>query len=104
MGKQSRPPALTIEARENQLISESIDEAERRIKSGKASDSLLIHYLRLGTTKMQLEKEKIASDVELKKAQVQAINEAASVKGLFEEAIQAMGIYTGHTQEDDSDY
>ena len=101
MGKQKRPPALTIEARENQLISESIDEAERRIKSGKASDSLLIHYLRLGTTKMQLEKEKIASDVALKNAQVQAINDAASVKELFEDAIKAMGIYTGSAGDPD---
>ena len=104
MSKKERPPALTIEARENQLISASIDEAERRIKNGKASDSLLIHYLRLGTTKMQLEKEKIASEVELKKAQVQAINEAASAKSMFEDAIRAMGIYTGTTEDGDNDY
>ena len=46
--KKRRAPALTVEARENQLISAAIDLAEKQILDGTASPSVLVHYLKLG--------------------------------------------------------
>ena len=43
--KKRRAPALTPEARENQLIAEAIDLAEKQITEGTASSAVICHYL-----------------------------------------------------------
>ena len=73
-----RPPAITLEARENELISKAVDEAEKRIMNGTASDSLLIHWLRQGTVRMQLEKSKLEADIKLAEAKADSIVAAQS--------------------------
>lgn len=90
-----RPPAITLEARENELISKAVDEAEKRIMNGTASDSLLIHWLRQGTVRMQLEKSKLEADIKLAEAKADSIVAAQSQQELAAEAIQAMRLYTG---------
>lgn len=99
-----RPPALTLEARENQLIAKAVDEAEKRIENGTASDSLLIHWLRQGTVKMQLEKEKLQADVELARAKSDSIAAAKQQTELAAEAIKAMKLYTGQADIYGEDY
>ena len=54
--KVSRP-ALTPEARENQLIALAVDLAERQLIEGTASSQVICHYLKLGSTKEKIEKE-----------------------------------------------
>ena len=39
-------PALTPEARENQLISLAIDLAEQQLRDGTASSQVITHYLK----------------------------------------------------------
>lgn len=95
------PPAVTIEARENQMVALAVDEAENRIRSGKASDSLLIHYLKLGTTKNQLEKTKLEAEAELARAKVASIQQQAKTEEMYAEAVKAMRIYTGQGEEED---
>ena len=101
-----RPPAITLEARENELIAKAVDEAERRIEDGTASDSLLIHWLRQGTVKMQLEKDKLEADVLLAKAKADSIAQAKRQEELYAEAITAMKRYTGQIDNygDEDDY
>jgi hypothetical protein len=101
--KETKPaaPAVTIEARENQMIALAVDEAERRIKGGKASDSLLIHYLKLGTTRNQLEKAKLEKETALAQAKVDSIKQAEQTEERYKEAIRAMTIYTGNGEEED---
>lgn len=98
MGNRKRPPAIGIEARENEMIAKSVDLAERRIEEGTASDSLIIHFLRLGTTKMQLEKEKLRADVELSKTKAKSIEESDNTALLYIEAINAMREYRGESR------
>lgn len=93
--KPRRPPATTPEARENQLIALAIDEAEKQIRNGTASSQILTHYLKLGTTREQLEKEKLRRENELLKARVEALASAARVEELYAEAIRAMAAYAG---------
>jgi hypothetical protein len=101
-----KPPAITLEARENELIAKAVDEAERRIEAGTASDSLLIHWLRQGTVKMQLEKDKLEADVLLAKAKADSIAQAQRQEELYAEAIDAMKRYTGQIDNygDEYDY
>ena len=101
--KRKRPPAITLEARENELINLAVDEAEKRIASGKASDSLIIHYLRQSTVRSQLEREKLQADVELQKAKAESIRQAERIEELYSNAIDAMRVYSGNGSEDDYD-
>ena len=52
-------PAISPEARENQLISLAVDLAERQLMDGSASSQVITHFLKLGTTRAELEKEKL---------------------------------------------
>lgn len=99
-----RPPAITLEARENQLIAKAVDEAEKRIENGTASDSLLIHWLRQGTVRMQLEKEKLEADVKLATAKADSIAAAQRQEELAAAAIQAMKLYTGQTDSYEDEF
>ena len=54
---RERRPALTPEARENQLISLAVDLAEKQLQEGTASSQVITHYLKLGSTKEKIEKE-----------------------------------------------
>ena len=48
-------PALTPEARENQLISLAVDLVEQRLIDGTASSQETTHFLKLGSMKNRLE-------------------------------------------------
>ena len=41
-------PALSPEARENQMISYAVDLAEKQLIEGTASSQVITHYLKLG--------------------------------------------------------
>lgn len=49
--------ALTPEAREKQLIALAIDVAEEQMRNGTASSQVISHFLKLGSTRAQIEKE-----------------------------------------------
>lgn len=99
--KRKEMPALTIEAREKQMIAYADAEAERRILSGKASDSLLLHYLKLGTSKNELEKEKLENENLLLRTKAASIEQQAKTEEMYANAIKAMQIYTGNGEDED---
>ena len=55
-------PALTPEARENQMISLAMDLVEKRIREGTASSAETTHFLKLATSKTMLEKQKLEEE------------------------------------------
>lgn len=99
-GKRVRP-ALTPEARENQLISLAVDLVEQRLIDGTASSQETTHFLKLGSTKNQLEMEKIRLENELTKAKTEAVESAKNVEALYKEALDAMKNYAGYGGSDD---
>lgn len=92
-------PALSPEARENQLISLAVDQAEQQLMAGKASNQVLIHYLKLGTTKQRLELEKIKNENLLLAAKTEAIQSGQHMEELYHEAMSAFKKYSGHSDE-----
>lgn len=94
-------PASTPEGREAQAITLAMSEAIRRIADGTASDALLTHFLKLATTKEQLEKEKLSHEVELVQAKTEALKEAKDMKEMYANAIRAMGVYSGKEPEEE---
>lgn len=92
---QKMRPALTPEARENQLVSLAVDLAEKQLMKGTASSQVITHYLKLGSTKERLEKEKLARENDLLRAKVESIKSAQRVEELYANALNAMRNYSG---------
>lgn len=94
-------PALTPEARENQMIALAMDLVEQRLLNGTASSQETTHFLKLGTAKEKLERERLEKENELLKAKTEAIKSEQKMEELYREAIKAMGIYSGNREQDD---
>lgn len=99
--KRSMPPALTPEARENQLIARAVDLAEQQLLDGTASSQVITHYLKLGSTMARYEKEKLRQENELLKAKTEAIQSAKQVEELYKNALSAMRAYGGNANRGD---
>lgn len=102
--KKPMRPALTPEARENQLISLAIDLVEQRLIDGTASAQETTHFLKLASRKAKLEAERAELENELIKAKTQSIKDQADIKSLYTDAIAAMRRYGGHADEGEEDY
>lgn len=108
MAKASpRRPAVTPEARENQLISLAVDLAEKQLREGTASSQVITHFLKLGTTRAELEKEKLQRENKLLEAKTKAAAANDEIKVLYDNAIKAMRNYAGYgdpEEYEDYDY
>lgn len=96
-----RRPALSPEARENQMISLAVDLAEKQLQEGTASSQVITHYLKLGSTKERLEKEKLQEENKLLKAKTEALQSQKRVEELYAEALKAMRGYAGMGYSDE---
>lgn len=94
-------PALSPEARENQLISLAVDLAEQQLLDGSASSQVITHFLKLGTTRAELEKEKLKRENKVLEAKAKAIESSEEVKVLYENALKAMRNYAGYGEADE---
>lgn len=101
--KRAIRPALSPEARENQMISLAVDLAEKQLQEGTASSQVITHFLKLGTTKAQLEKEKLAKENALLTAKTESLQSERRIEELYTNAINAMRRYGGHGGEEDYD-
>lgn len=106
-GKKSYPgsrPDLTVESRENRMISLAIDCAEQQLRDGTASSQVIVHYLKLGSSKDRLEKEIMKRQEELLAAKTEAINATRNSDEKYNMVIDALKRYSGHGDEEDYDY
>ena len=102
--KKPRRPAMTPEAREQQLISLAVDLVDQRLIDGTASAQETTHFLKLASRKAKLENERAELENELIKEKTQSIRDQADMKALYKDAIAAMRRYGGHGSEvDDED-
>lgn len=99
-GRKIRP-ALSPEARENQLISLAVDLVEQRLIDGTASSQETTHFLKLATTKARLEKEILEKQKELMTAKTEQIRSEQHKEELYEEVINALRKYNGQGDSDD---
>jgi hypothetical protein len=99
MGKIS--PALSPEAEENQMIALATNLAKKQLSEGTASSQVITHFLKLATTKAQLEKEKLIQENKLTEAKIKALESAEEIKVLYENALKAMRTYNGQGDSDE---
>ena len=96
-------PALTPEARENQLISLAVDLAEQQLRDGTASSQVITHYLRLGSTKERIEKEILERQKDLITAKTEQLQSLKKMEEMYENAVNAMRRYKGEDSNDDGE-
>lgn len=96
-------PALTPEARENQMISLAVDLVEQRLLNGTASSQETTHFLKLGSSKAKLELEKMKIENELTKAKIDLAKSQKNSEELYIKALEAMKRYGGHGGDQDDD-
>ena len=102
--KPSRP-ALTPEARENQMISLAVDLAEQQLRDGTASSQVITHFLKLGSLKEQKELQMLDKQIELVEAKRQKLKSEDKIEELYTNAIASMRRYSGQdVAEEDIEY
>ena len=101
--KRRRPPATTLEGRENQVIAAAMDLAEEQILDKTASSQVITHFLKYGSEQNKLEREKLRKDNLLAQARVDQISKQSENSELYTEVLQAMKIYTGESDPDVSE-
>ena len=94
-------PAMTEEAREQQLVALAIDLAEQQLLNGTASSQVITHYLKIGSSKERLERAIREKEKELIEAKTENLRSAQRVEELYANAIKAIGIYAGREDADD---
>lgn len=101
--RRRRRPATTPDAREQQVANLAYDLAEEQIRGGTASSQVLTHFLKVGSTREQLEQQRIQHENELMKVKREQIEAQARVEELYLAALNAMKSYSGSEPEPEED-
>lgn len=94
-------PALSVEARESQLVSLAVDLAEQQLRDGTASSQVITHYLKLGSIREKLERERLIEENKLLQAKTRALDDQKELKELYADALKAMRNYSGMGDPDE---
>ena len=94
-------PGLTPEAEENQCIALAMNLVKKRLEEGTASSQETTHFLKLGSTIAQLQKEKLKAENELIAAKKEQINNTQRESEMYEEALNAFRRYSGQGDVDE---
>lgn len=90
--KGSRP-ASSPEAREQQLVNLAVQLAERQLRDGTASPSIINHYLKIASKREVLEREILEKQSKLIEAKSLSISKDKEQEELAKAAIEAMKNY-----------
>lgn len=94
-------PALSPEARENQLISLAYDLVEQRLLDGTATSQETTYFLKLASGKTRLENEKLIEENKLLRAKTEAIKSDKKNEEFYEKVLTALKKYNGQSRQDD---
>lgn len=75
--------------------------AEKQLLEGTASSQVICHYLKLGSSRENLEKEALKKKMELDTAKIDSLHSGEEIKELFNNAMNALKGYRG--EEDESE-
>ena len=96
-------PATNPKDREDELINLAVQLAEQQLRDGTASTQVIVHYLKLGSTRGMLEQEMLENKTKLVKAQTESIQSAKKNEELYANALKAMSLYSGNYEPGEDD-
>ena len=94
-------PALSPEARDQQMIALTYELVEQRLRDGTATSQETTHFLKMGTAKYRREQELLELQKELVKAKTSQIKSTEVTEKLVADAIKAFGVYSGQDNGQD---
>lgn len=97
-------PAITPDARENQMIAAAVDLAAKQLLDGTASSQVITHFLKLGSSSDRIDREIKMEQKKLIEAKTSALKSAQRIEELYASAIAAMRRYGGHQSDEDESY
>ena len=83
------------------MINLAVDLAERQLEEGTASSQVITHFLKLGSSKERLEREKLEEENKLLRAKTENLQSQKRVEELYAEALSAMRRYSGQGEPDE---
>ena len=98
---ETRPPATSPEVQEARMVNMAYKLAEKQMMEGTASSQVITHFLKLGSGKERLEREKLEEENKLLRAKTKALEESAESKVMYEEVLRAMRDYSGAGDPDE---
>jgi hypothetical protein len=100
ISSQPMRPALSEEARENQLCSLAYDLVEQRLRDGTASSQETTHFLKYHNRKAKLELDILEKEKELIEAKTDQLKSQKRTEELLEKAMKAFATYSGQGDND----
>ena len=94
-------PAITAAEQEKEMIDLATACAREQLKNGTASSQVIVHYLKLGTTREALEKEKLRHENLLLESKKKEIDNRADYTRIAQEAVDAFRRYAGYSDDED---
>lgn len=99
-----RRTATTPEGREGQMVALAIDLAEQQLREGTASSQVITHFLKLGSERERLERERLEEENKLLRAKTEALEAQKESKIQYEKILKALRNYNGMGDPDEYDY
>ena len=100
MSAATSRPASTPEAQENYMMKL----VEKRLLEGTASSAETTHFLKLATSKNELEKTKLEEENKLLRAKTETLQNAKRYEEMYGKVIAAMKKYNGLGEDDEYDF
>jgi hypothetical protein len=98
-GSRRSRPATTPEGREAQLVALAFDLVEKRIREGNATSQETTHFLKLGSSREQLEQERLRNENLMTQAKIDQIAPLVKSEEMYAKAFKAMRAYAGQDPE-----
>lgn len=92
-------PAISQEARDNQMIALAYNLVEQRLLEGTASSQETTHFLKLGSARERKELEILELQKELIAAKTKNLDSMQELKTLYADALAAMSEYQGRRSD-----
>ena len=93
--------AMSVEAREAQLIALAVDRAEQQLRDGTASSQVITHYLKLASSEQKHKIEKLQRENELLRAKTESLQSQQRTEEMIAEAMKAFRNYSGQGDPDE---
>ncbi len=94
-------PAKSPEEWEDRCIGEAYKLVEKRLREGTATSAETVHFLKLGSVKEKLERDKLQKEINVLTAKAEAYESARNIERLYSSALTAMRTYSGQESEDE---
>lgn len=100
MAKRTLRTATSPEDREAQLVALAVDLAEKQLRDGTAPATTVNHYLKLGSMREQLERQRLEGEIAQLKAKTEYLEQSRVSEEAYREALEAFKTYAGVTDEE----